>query len=211
MLSQSFLYQEIHQQPSVLANLFEVERANIRRIADEINARHITNVFVAARGTSDNAARYAQYVLGAHNRLGVGLAVPSLYTLYGAPPKMGRALTIGISQSGQSPDVVSVLEEARKQGGATLAITNDTGSPLAAAADVTLALSTGAEPRAKGSSSAPGHNPSARSPLWGSIRTVSIPSGRGGASGSAPSAAIISPHSGSAAAAPDRFAARLSS
>jgi glucosamine--fructose-6-phosphate aminotransferase (isomerizing) len=71
--------------------------------------------------------------------------VPSLFTLYKAPPQLGRALTIGISQSGQSPDVVAVIEEARRQGGATLAITNDPGSPLATAAEHVLRLSSGAE------------------------------------------------------------------
>ncbi len=102
-------------------------------------------VVIAGRGTSDNAARYAQYVLGAFNQLSVALAVPSLFTLYGAPPRMGRALTIGISQSGQSPDVVAVIEEGRRQGGLTLAITSDLDSPLARAADITLLLASGAE------------------------------------------------------------------
>ena len=97
---------------------------------------------VAARGTSDNAARYLKYLFGAVNGLGVGLAVPSLYTLYGAPPRIDRALTIGISQSGQSPDVVAVLAEARRQGGLTLAITNDPDSPLAQAAHCCIELRT---------------------------------------------------------------------
>jgi glucosamine--fructose-6-phosphate aminotransferase (isomerizing) len=117
----------------------------VRAAAARIRAFDPEWVVIAARGTSDNAARYAQYLLGAHNGLGVALAVPSLFTLYGTPPRLGRALTIGISQSGQSPDVVSVLAEARRQGGCTLAITNDAASPLAAAAETSLLLSTGAE------------------------------------------------------------------
>ena len=117
----------------------------MREAAARIRAFDPAWVVIAARGTSDNAARYGQYVLGAYNQLSVALAAPSLFTLYGALPRLGRALTIGISQSGQSPDVVSVIEEARRQGGLTIAITNEIESPLARAADLTLALASGTE------------------------------------------------------------------
>jgi glucosamine--fructose-6-phosphate aminotransferase (isomerizing) len=145
MLSQSFLYQEIHQQPDVLSHLIAAERATIQRIADELKSRHITNVFIAARGTSDNAGRYAQYLLGAVNQLPVGLATPSLYSLYHRPPKFQDALVIGISQSGASPDIVSVVATAQEQGAATLAITNEPASPLARSADYIIPLHAGQE------------------------------------------------------------------
>jgi glutamine---fructose-6-phosphate transaminase (isomerizing) len=141
----SQLLHEIDEQPRALARLLSDRSDAVREAAKRIRAFDPAFVMIAARGTSDNAARYAQYLFGAHNHLGVALAVPSLYTMYNAPPRLDRALTIGISQSGQSPDVVSVVAEARRQGGATLAITNDASSPLAAAADITLLLSTGAE------------------------------------------------------------------
>jgi glucosamine--fructose-6-phosphate aminotransferase (isomerizing) len=136
---------EILEQPSVLRELLR----NGRDAAEEAAAaiRHVAPhwVLIAARGSSDNAARYAQYLLGAHNRLGVALAVPSLFTLYDSPPQLSRALTIGISQSGQSPDIVSVLAEARAQGGATLAVTNEPSSPLSLTSDHTLPLLAGPE------------------------------------------------------------------
>ena len=139
------LLREIHEQPLALARLLAGRRDAVREAAARIRAFCPAWVVIAARGTSDNAARYAQYVFGACNQLSVALAVPSLFTLYGAPPRLGRALTIGISQSGQSPDVVSVIEEARRQRGLTLAITNDLESPLAKAADLTLLLASGTE------------------------------------------------------------------
>jgi glucosamine--fructose-6-phosphate aminotransferase (isomerizing) len=52
---------------------------------------------------------------------------------------------IGISQSGQSPDIVSVIEEARRQGAPTIAITNDLDSPLALAAEYQIGLDVGVE------------------------------------------------------------------
>lgn len=145
MVQQSFLYREIHQQPEILENLFCVERGNIQTIADALKARHITNVFIAARGTSDNAGRYAQYLLGAVNQLPVGLATPSLYSIYHRPPTFQDALVIGISQSGKSPDIVSVLASAKSQGAATLALTNEPKSPLAQTSEYVIPLHAGQE------------------------------------------------------------------
>lgn len=142
---ESQLEKEIDEQPTTLARLLEEGRSQVLGAAQRIRERRPKWVCIAARGTSDNAARYAQYLFGAHNRLGVGLAVPSLFSLYAEPPALVDALTIGISQSGQSPDIVGVVEEAARQGGMTLAITNNPQSPLAAAADVSCLLSAGEE------------------------------------------------------------------
>jgi glucosamine--fructose-6-phosphate aminotransferase (isomerizing) len=68
-----------------------------------------------------------------------------LFTYYQTPPRLRNAFVIGISQSGQSPDIVSVLEEGRKQNCLTLAITNEADSPLAKAADLVLDIQAGAE------------------------------------------------------------------
>jgi len=136
---------EILEQPQVLEQLLVKGRQAAEEAAIAIKKFGPEYVLIAARGSSDNAARYAQYVLGAHNRLTVALAVPSLFTLYESPPKLSRALTIGISQSGQSPDIVSVLIETRKQGGATLAVTNEPASPLSQTSDHTLPLLAGQE------------------------------------------------------------------
>ncbi len=144
-MGQSQLESEIHEQPRALAHLLETGRPAVEQAAARIRDFNPAWVSIAARGTSDNAARYAQYLLGAHNQLSVGLAVPSLYTLYDTPPTVGKALTIGISQSGRSPDIVSVIEHARQQGGLTLCITNDPHSPLAQAAELCIPLSAGAE------------------------------------------------------------------
>jgi glucosamine--fructose-6-phosphate aminotransferase (isomerizing) len=56
-----------------------------------------------------------------------------------------NALVIGVSQSGQSPDIVSVLEEGRRQNCLTLAITNIPDSPLGKVADFVLDIEAGPE------------------------------------------------------------------
>ena len=143
-MSNSFLYQEIHQQPDVISELLVNETTTVNKIAKAIK-RKFKFVVIAARGTSDNAARYAQYLFGVHNQLQVALATPSLFTMYDSPPRLSGALVIGISQSGQSPDIVSVLSEAKRQGCPTLAITNESGSPLAQAAEFLIPLHAGEE------------------------------------------------------------------
>ena len=139
------LHTEIHEQPDRLKNLLESQRSHVEEIASAIRAQNPQLVFLAARGTSDNAGRYANYLFGAKNNLPLALATPSLFTYYQQPPKIQKALVIGISQSGQSPDIVSVLKEGRAQGNLTLAITNAPDSPLAEEADFVLDIQAGEE------------------------------------------------------------------
>ncbi len=139
------LHSEIFQQPQVLTNLLARQMSEVERIAAEIHKRKVRYVFLAARGTSDNAGRYANYLWGAENRLPLALATPSLFTHYGQPPELKDALVVGISQSGQSPDIVSVLAEGRRCGCPTLAITNNPSSPLANEADYIVDIQAGVE------------------------------------------------------------------
>lgn len=141
----SVLLSEIAEQPGVIRGLLRDAAAEVEAIAADVRGRGLHHVIIAARGSSDNAARYAQYLLGAHNRLVVTLATPSLFTRYHTPPAMAGALVVGISQSGESPDLIAVVEEGRRQGCPTLAITNAAGSPLTAVADHTIVLRAGQE------------------------------------------------------------------
>ncbi|MDW7755318.1 MAG: SIS domain-containing protein [Brevefilum sp.] len=144
-IQKTHLYQEIHQQPEVIGQLVSHPQEAILALADQIRTRGIKQVFIAARGTSDNAGRYAQYLLGAHNRMVVTLATPSLFTIYRQPPDLSGTLVLGISQSGKSPDIVSVLAEGKQQGALTVAITNVTESDLAQVSDIVLDLTAGEE------------------------------------------------------------------
>ena len=141
----SHLSREIHQQPEVLAWLFDEQAERAEQIAGFIRDRDIRYAVLVARGTSENAARYAKYLFGSLNRLPVALAAPALFTIYGTPPRMRDALVLGISQSGQSPDIVAVMEEGRRQGALTVAVTNTPDSPLGEAAEHVLALGAGEE------------------------------------------------------------------
>ncbi len=140
----SNLEREILSQPEILESLLD-GWGTAERVAAAIRQRTPRFAVLAARGSSDNAARYGQYLLGAVNGLPVALATPSLFTLYRQPPRLADALVIAISQSGQSPDIVAVVEEGRRQGALTVAITNDPESPLARTAEHVFPLRAGVE------------------------------------------------------------------
>src|SRR5580765_8959959 len=134
---------EILEQPAAAQRLLDSAPVAFEPISAAFRARRPRFAVIAARGTSDNAGIYAQYLLATRNRLIVALAAPSTITLYGARPDMSEALVVGISQSGRSPDIIAVLDEARRQGALTVALVNDAASPLAAAADEVIDIKAG--------------------------------------------------------------------
>jgi glutamine---fructose-6-phosphate transaminase (isomerizing) len=141
----SWVESELRDQPAALERFFAAESPRAAEIARGLIGDDVRYLLIVSRGSSSNVARYMQYLFGTIKRLPVSFATPSLYTVYDAPPELGPAAAVGISQSGASPDVVAVLTEARRQGRPTLAITNDPGSPLALAAHATLPLHAGEE------------------------------------------------------------------
>ena len=141
----SWLETELREQPAALARLLERQGEHVAELAEAFRRDDVRYVLIASRGSSSNAARYAQYVLGRANRVPVMFATPSLYTIYEQPPRLDGAIVLGISQSGASPDVRAVLAEARRQGRPTIALTNDPDSPLAREAAHVLPLEAGEE------------------------------------------------------------------
>lgn len=135
---------EIAEQPEAAQRLLEA-RDDIRKAAKAIAAADVKYAVIAARGSSDNAAVYAQYLFAVRHRLAVALALPSATSIYGRTPDLRNALVIGISQSGRSPDIVGVIEDAHRQGALTLAISNSPSSELVGAAELSIDLRTGRE------------------------------------------------------------------
>lgn len=141
----TYMAAEIESQPRVLREILRTEGDNVARIAAAVHGFSPCFTMMVARGSSDNAALYGKYIFGALNRVPVALAAPSLFTLYESPPDLSRALVIAISQSGQSPDLLEVAGEARRQGAVTVALTNDPTSPLAVLCEWVIPLHAGPE------------------------------------------------------------------
>lgn len=134
---------EIREQPEVLRRILrdpapdEVGRA-LRDDAPEL-------VLSFARGSSDNAVTFFGYLLGRSLGVPVASVPPSLVTVYGATLKPGRALALGVSQSGESQDVVEALRAVREAGARALAVSNAPGSSIEEAATWALRQNAGEE------------------------------------------------------------------
>ena len=134
---------EIAEQPEALRRTFE---ALLPRVGElEALGRATRQVLFIARGSSDNAAVYGQYLCSARAGRLASLASPSLATVYRADLDLGGVLAVAVSQSGATEEIVATLEWSRRCGARTVAVTNDAGSPLAESADVPLITQAGEE------------------------------------------------------------------
>ena len=136
---------EIGQIPAVVARVLGEAPHDLRELAAAVRGARPRFAVIAARGTSDHAANYAQYLMEIHLGLPTGLAKPSVTTIYRRPLRWRGGLLLAISQSGQSPDIVAVVAAARAAGALTVAITNHPDSPLGEAAEHVLPCRAGRE------------------------------------------------------------------
>lgn len=136
---------EMAEQPAVLRRILEEGAPRIRQVAQEVAARTPRFVLLTARGTSDNAALYAKYLLEIRLGLPCGLTSMSTTTAYGARPDLTDVLVVTVSQSGGSPDLVASTRAAREAGAITVAVTNNPDSPLAAVSEYHVDIMAGPE------------------------------------------------------------------
>ena len=139
------MLEEIRQQPEILARTLASELKRIGKFKAVMDRRKPRLVVLAARGTSDNAAQFARYLIEITTGIPVSLAAPSVQTVYGAKVNYKDALVVAISQSGESTDTNVVVEMARKCGAVTVGITNESGSSLAKLAEHVFLVKAGRE------------------------------------------------------------------
>jgi glutamine---fructose-6-phosphate transaminase (isomerizing) len=135
---------EIGEQPAALLRLLD-QTAAFERVAAEILERRATTIRMVGHGSSDNAASYGVYAFGLLPGWTALRDSISLTVYYGAELDMAGSTVLALSQSGRTPDVVDYVARSRGNGAFTVAITNDPGSALAAAADAVLPLEAGPE------------------------------------------------------------------
>lgn len=139
------MLKEIHEQPEVMACILDEGWGEILSAGQDLRSNGIRSVMIAARGTSDNAALYAKYLFEVLLGIPTALASPSAFTLYDARMNLDGVLVIGISQSGESKDVLETIRRSGELGARTLTITNDDGSSMAEIADRHFLLRAGEE------------------------------------------------------------------
>ena len=135
---------EMADQPRVLGALASARHRLHGQLTPLVMQKPAGTVLIA-RGSSDHAAVYGRYLIEAATKRPVALAAPSLQTHYGIQTDYSNYLVVAISQSGQTPEVVTLASTAAASGAVTVAITNHPQSELAAACDVTIDLKAGQE------------------------------------------------------------------
>ncbi|MET3803918.1 glucosamine--fructose-6-phosphate aminotransferase (isomerizing) [Nakamurella sp. UYEF19] len=135
---------EMAEQPAVLARIVERRSALHELVRSHLPDR-LRGISLIARGSSDNVAVHARYLLELATGLPVSLIAPSILTRYHHHPDSKDCLIVALSQSGKTPEIVDVAEQLAAGGGMVVAVTNDDDSPLARAAAVTLAVGTSRE------------------------------------------------------------------
>ena len=139
----TFMRREIAEQPAAIAGTLQT----LRPLADDLRrvARDCRQVLFIARGSSDNAAVYGQYLCSIRGGRLATLASPSVATTYRASVDLSGVLAVAVSQSGATEEIVEAMDWARGCGARTVAVTNVAGSPLATDADVALVTQAGHE------------------------------------------------------------------
>ena len=141
----SQMRREALQAPAAVARLLAADADAVAALAQDLRERPPSAVLTVARGSSDHAAQYLAYLVMARlGRLVTSLPM-SLVTLYGSQLHCAGLLSLALSQSGQSPDLVRPIQSFRQRGARTVALVNDVGSPLARASEWVVPLHAGAE------------------------------------------------------------------
>ncbi len=145
LTNETMMEQEARASASVIAAQFSANQKIWADIVARIKLQPPPFAMTIARGSSDHAATFAKYVLEMRAGWVTATAAPSVITLYEAKLHVKNAFVLGLSQSGASPDLVSVMQAARAGGALTVALVNEVNSPLAAAAEYVVPLHAGAE------------------------------------------------------------------
>lgn len=141
----TFMQREVAEIPVAARRFLDGARDEIAAAAAAMRHADPGLLVTVARGSSDHAATYLKYAVELAAGVPVASVGPSVASIYGRQLWLGNAVCIGISQSGQSPDIVEMMKSAGAGGALTLAITNFASSPMAQACNHTLALRVGPE------------------------------------------------------------------
>lgn len=138
--AQTNMLREAQEAPEVVARLIASNAPLCRELGQRLRAFPPSFAVTCARGSSDNAATFVKYLLEIHSGLVTASVGPSVTSVYEARPRMRDALFLAVSQSGRSPDILNLAQAGRDDGALTVALVNDTCSPLASICEFVLPL-----------------------------------------------------------------------
>ncbi|MGB6647326.1 MAG: glutamine--fructose-6-phosphate transaminase (isomerizing), partial [Bacteroidota bacterium] len=132
-----FMLKEIHEQPRVIRDTLGGYLSEIEPVIDlGLENTEFEDILLLACGTSYHACLVGRYLLERLARIPVRVEVASEFSYSDAV--VGETWAIGITQSGETADLLGALKKAKQLGCRTLAITNCFGSSATRIADQTF-------------------------------------------------------------------------
>jgi glutamine---fructose-6-phosphate transaminase (isomerizing) len=146
---ETFMLKEIYEQPEGVRETIGDRVRHGKLLLEEIGLsdtelRNLRRIVILACGTSYHAGVVGRYIIEEWARIPVEPDIASEWR-YRNPVLSRDTLVIGISQSGETADVLAAMKLAREKGARTVAITNMMGSQLTREVDSVLYTRTGLE------------------------------------------------------------------
>ena len=136
---------ELREAPDAVQRQAHCLAAPMKELLARLARRPPQFVVTCARGSSAHAATFGKHLIERHLGLSVAAAAPNIATVYRRQLHMQDQLFLAVSQSGRSDDLIEFAAMARSAGALTVALVNDTESPLAAGSDIVLPMAAGPE------------------------------------------------------------------
>jgi glucosamine--fructose-6-phosphate aminotransferase (isomerizing) len=146
---ETFMLKEIYEQPEGVHETLGDRVRHGKLVLESLGLsdqeiRNLRRIVILACGTSYHAGVVGRYVIEEWARIPVEPDIASEWR-YRNPVLSKDTLVIGISQSGETADVLAAMKMAKEKGARTVAITNMMGSQLTREVDSVLYTRTGLE------------------------------------------------------------------
>lgn len=136
-----YMLKEIYEQPQVVTNAMEIDRATIREMAEEIASKR--NFFLTGVGTTFYVSQYGQYYFSKY--AGISPNIVSSDEFGFLAHLDDDTAVLACSQSGETYDTITALRHAKSRGASIGAIVNVMGSSIARMVDHLVLQGSGPE------------------------------------------------------------------
>lgn len=139
------MLQEIKEIPDAASNLLDKVDSQVSQLINVFIEQQPNFITTVARGSSDHAATFLKYLFEIQLGVPVASLGPSTSSIYESKISLKNTVCIGISQSGESPDLLSVISGIKNKECITASFTNNANSPLAQKSNFLISLHAGSE------------------------------------------------------------------
>lgn len=131
--------------PEILSNQLSTNHKILNELAKIYESKNPYHFLTLGRGSSRHACLFFQYYCSLKLQKISSSFAQSLFTQYQTQPDLSKSFTMGISQSGMSPDIVLPFRSFKGKTQLSFALINNPDSDLAKAVDLAIPLLAGKE------------------------------------------------------------------